>query len=194
MGASDHGLYRDAAGANSAAVWLATRAPVIVRPLTAEDRLGFQALVRSMSPGSRYGRFQSALNELSTATLAMLTQVDQTSHVAFVAQSLGDASLIAEARYVVDVDKASGEFAIAVTDAWQGQGLGAYLLDILCRTADSAGLPRLEGEVLRTNSTMQALAIKAGFTARPHAEARKIRFVRPADAPRRPIAAPRPAA
>jgi acetyltransferase len=154
---------------------------VIVRPITSDDRAGFQSFVRFLSPASRYGRFQSGVSELSRAMLTMLTDVDHESHVALVAYAAGDSSLIAEARYVGNGNGTSGEIAIAVADAWQRKGLGTHLLNALIVAARTAGLTSLEGEVLRTNKAMRALAERAGFLVRQHPEARKVRITREID-------------
>ncbi|MFN0299863.1 MAG: N-acetyltransferase family protein [Burkholderiales bacterium] len=155
---------------------------VVVRPITPSDRSAFQAFVRSMSPESRYARFQSSLYELSGATLDVLTSVDHVSHIALVAHAAGDPALIAEARYVADEEGASAEISIAVADACQRQGLGTRLLAALIDAAHRAGVARLVGEVLRTNKAMRALAAKADFVVRQHPEARKVRITREIDA------------
>jgi acetyltransferase len=168
-----------ALGPSRQAVLAGTRSRlVVVRPITREDRRGLQTFVRSLSPASRYARFQSGVRELSEALLIAFTDVDQRSHVALVAHAIGDPALIAEARYALDDDGTSAEFAVAVADTWQGQGLGTRLLDALIGTAQSSALARLDGDVLRTNAAMLALAASAGFEQRWHADARMVRVTR----------------
>jgi GNAT superfamily N-acetyltransferase len=71
--------------------------------------------------------------------------------------------VIAEARYARGSDPTVAEFAVSVSDQWQGQGLASRLLaTLLCRAA-TAGIERIVGETLATNGKMLHLARKAGF-------------------------------
>jgi GNAT superfamily N-acetyltransferase len=55
------------------------------------------------------------------------------------------------------------EFAIAVTDEWQGLGLARPLLEALMRHARERGFQRMEGYILATNTRMLSLAKRLGF-------------------------------
>jgi acetyltransferase len=61
-----------------------------------------------------------------------------------------------------------GEFALAVADAWQGQGLAGRLLRRLCDHASRRGLRSLFGDVLHDNLPMLRLARRQGFAIRMH--------------------------
>ena len=151
---------------------------VVVRPITPNDGEGLHAFVQAMSPNSRSDRFHGGLAELSSAMLEGLTHVDQTNHVAFVAQHCENSLLIGEARYAVDANGEKGECAVAVADACQGQGLGTFLLEALIHAACRAGLMQLEGEVRYTNMRMRSLATRLGFAIQTHPEPNKVRNVR----------------
>jgi len=72
--------------------------------------------------------------------------------------------LVAGARYYVHADNRRCEFAITVTDGWQGVGLASRLLRELIQAARVRGLKQMEGFVLAGNSRMLDLARRLGFT------------------------------
>jgi acetyltransferase len=80
-------------------------------------------------------------------------------------------TLIGVARYVLDKNDESAEFAIVVADAWQGRGIGRRLLGKLIEVARERGLRRLYGEILATNRPMLELVRKLGFKLGRHEDA-----------------------
>jgi len=143
---------------------------VTVRPILPQDAEPSQAFVRRLSRESRRRRFLGTLTELAPSTLERLTHVDYRHHLALVAEiaSDGDAVLIGEARYACADDVPGAEFALAVADEWQGQGVGTRLLASLLGAARDAGFRCLFGDVLQDNEPMLRLARRAGFRAGPH--------------------------
>ncbi len=133
---------------------------VRVRPVRAHDAAAEQAFVVALSPLARYRRFHLGLSELPAGLLRSFTEVDQSAHVALVAEA-GD-TIVADARYVRDSTGRTGEFAIAVADAWQGSGLGRALMQRLLASAGRAGLERLCGAVLADNEPMLAVMRRLG--------------------------------
>jgi acetyltransferase len=138
---------------------------IAIRKLEARDRESFQAFIRELSGESRVNRFLAPVQELAPAVLGVLTQPDQARHVALVAVE-GD-RIIAEGRYVTLEDGRRGEFAIAVADERQRQGIGSRMLGVLMAAARRAGLAILEGDVLRSNAPMLGLMRRAGFRLKP---------------------------
>jgi len=138
---------------------------IALRPLVPQDSAAFQQFVRGLSLQSRLHRFLVPLSELAPALLAALTRPDQRHHVALVA--VENSTIIGEGRYVDLREDGRAEFAIAVADAWQRQGIGARLLAALAAAAQRARLAFLEGEILRTNGTMLGFVRRAGFRLKP---------------------------
>jgi acetyltransferase len=145
---------------------------VTVRPVVADDADATQAFVSGMSAHSRYLRFHVGLVHLPEVVLHQFTDVDQRTTVALVAQaeceehgSRGTA-IVADARYVVDEDGASAEFAIAIDDEWQGAGLGRQLLTQLAAHARSQGIGMLYGDILWGNERMLRLVRSVGAKMR----------------------------
>jgi acetyltransferase len=143
---------------------------VIVRPVLPQDAELEQALVRALSPASRYQRFFAPIRELPQGWLQRLTQIDYRRQQAFIVETfVGDQALaVAEGRYVVDDSGEACEFAVVVADDWQRLGLARRLMHWLMQSAGASGLKRMHGDVLATNHAMRSLAESLGFRALRH--------------------------
>ena len=67
------------------------------------------------------------------------------------------------ARYVKESSPGDAEFAIVLSDDWQGRGLGIKLLGSLLAAAKNDGVRRLVGTTMSENGGMLALGRKLGF-------------------------------
>ncbi len=145
---------------------------VVIRPIRPEDAELTQAFVRSLSEEARYSRFMDAMSELSPAMLASLTQIDYAREMALLALTEIDGREVelGVARYGINPDGESCEFALVVNDQWQKQGIGHKLMDVLMDVARGIGLKTIEGEVLKTNRAMLRLVEGLGFRIEPHPE------------------------
>jgi GNAT superfamily N-acetyltransferase len=139
--------------------------PVALRPVASMDAEAMQEFVVGLGAASRRWRFHGNVNACTPGLLRQLTQVDGRRHVAFVACA-GD-RIVGEARYVVGPEGDEAEFAIAVADAFRGQGVGGALLAALTDAARCAGIARLYGDVLPDNDRMAAFMSCQGFTIDP---------------------------
>lgn len=144
---------------------LADGRQVLLRPVRPDDADAEGRFVEALSPATRRLRFHGALNRLPPALLRAMTAVDPRVQTVLVAEALG--RLVADARYVVGADAQEAEFAIAVADDWQGQGLGRALMQRLAVHAQARGLRRLSGEVLDHNHRMLGLMAALGARLRP---------------------------
>jgi acetyltransferase len=141
-----------------------------MRPEDAELERRF---LDALSPESRYYRFMYRLDHLSTAMLARFTQIDYDREMALVAAR--DAGTVQEriigvARYALNPDATSCEFALAVADEEQRHGIGRVLMLALFAAAAARGLTRMEGEVLAHNRKMLAFCRSLGFSLRHRLE------------------------
>lgn len=136
-----------------------------IRPLRLDDARRFGDFVGKLSEASRDDRFHGDVGDCTPFTLQQLVCVDGVRHVVFVAAlALADGEeLIGEVRYRVGDEPGCAEVAIAVVDAWQGQGLADQLIDCLLEAAHDAGLRRLYGEVLAANTRMIGFLHRMGF-------------------------------
>ncbi len=137
---------------------------LLVRPIKPEDAALEQAFVASLSTDSRYMRFLHHLSTFSAAMIARFTQIDYDREMALIALS-GEANqaIVGVARYCPNPDRFSAEFAIAVTDAWQGRGIGHQLMVKLIECARAAGYRDLTGTVFSANVPMLKMVRNLGF-------------------------------
>jgi acetyltransferase len=139
---------------------------VTIRPILPQDDAVAKTFFQGLSMTSRYSRFMRAFRDLPQSLLMQLTHVDYDVHLALIAEVFtgGREVAIGEARYVVSADGKSAEFAVSIADEWQGRGLGTLLLCRLIEAARKAGVEKITGETLASNTTMLHLAHKAGFS------------------------------
>lgn len=143
---------------------------VTLRPVQTQDIDLFRAFVRAMSPLTRYRRFHGPVSELPERTLREMNDVDQSSHLALLAETFDPRQgvvQVAEARWIRRSDPSDvADFALAVADDWQGCGLGTRLLAVLEQTAAQAGVGTLRGDVLADNAPMRELLRRRGWRLR----------------------------
>jgi len=160
--------------------WRPPRGPVVtLRPIRPDDAGIEQAFVRDLSPASRHYRFMNSLRELTPGMLAQFTQIDYERQMAFIAtvEEGGVEREIGVARYVIDQDGESCEFAIVVADEWQRRGLGRRMMTLLIEVARSRGLREIVGLVLADNYPMLGLCRALGFEIRDSNEGPQVRRV-----------------
>jgi len=158
----------------------------VIRPLRPDDRALVDALVRELSPTSRYRRFHAAVNGLPSAMLERLARVDARDEFALLATTTarGIEVAVGEARYACDELRSDArEFALVVVEPWQRLGVGTRLLRELMRQAARSGVGVLYGDTFTDNAPMLALARQLGFEWRRHPlDARLVRLTwTPAD-------------
>jgi acetyltransferase len=118
------------------------------------------------------------MKELTREMLASFTQIDYDREIALVAidEEAESERILGVARIIGDADGREGEFAVLVSDAWQGKGIGSALLKKCLVIAQERGLERVHGLVLQENKNMLALAEKAGFSIDRGGEAGEYRL------------------
>lgn len=138
---------------------------ITIRPIRPEDAEIVQNFVRGLSPQSRYFRFMQTINELTQDMLIRFTQLDYNRELALIAvqEINGEETELGVARYVVNPDGHSCEFALAVADEWQHHGLGSQLMTHLMDAARERGYHSMDGEILADNKKMLDLVRSLGF-------------------------------
>jgi len=139
---------------------------IVIRPIRPEDAEMEQQFVRNLSPEAKYFRFMNALQELSQEMLVRFTQIDYYNEMALIAVKPGDPveEQIGVVRYTTNLDQKTCEFALVVSDAWQGYGIGYQLMQKLMEIARDRGLERMEGQVLGNNTRMLTLMKSLNFS------------------------------
>ncbi|HET9044229.1 MAG TPA: GNAT family N-acetyltransferase [Burkholderiales bacterium] len=152
----------------------------MVRSAKRADGEAVQQFVRELSPLARRRRFFGALSELSPAQLERLTGAQNPRDLSLVALSAhaGEPRIVAMAQYATD-NPGAAEFAVVVADAWQRQGLGARLLELMLGRAAEAGVQVLKGFALAENAPMLALAARLGFALTDDRDPDLVRLERP---------------
>ena len=160
--------------------WITERGlHVKIRPIRPEDAENEREFVKTLSAEAKYMRFMSTLKELTPSMLARFTQVDYDREMALVAlaQQDGREVQIAVARYVINPDSESCEFAVVVSQDWQGHGLGRHLMSRLIEIARARGLKVMTGQILAMNKRMLGMAKTLGFVLDDDEEDRTIKHV-----------------
>ncbi len=137
-----------------------------IRPIRPEDAELLKEFVRGMSSETKYFRFMQAIDELTPEMLFRFTQLDYSREMAVIAVTEGEKKTIqlGVARYTVNPDGTSCEFAIAVSDKHRGMGIGSQLMETLMEAAHNHGVRVIEGEVLSDNHRMLSLMQQLGFS------------------------------
>lgn len=138
---------------------------IVVRPIRPEDAEMEQDFIRELSDEAKYFRFMQALQELTPEMLVRFTQIDYDHEMAFIAtrERGGREEELGVARYVINPDRRSCEFALVVSNQWQRKGLAHRLMHHLMEVARTRGLESMDGEVLSNNNKMLELVKALGF-------------------------------
>ena len=109
-----------------------------------------------------YRRFQSVRTP-SKRLMAYLFEVDYLDHFVFVLTEGPDGPVVADARFVRNADDPSeAEIAFIVGDAYQGRGIGTFLMGAISVAAGYDGVQRFTARVLSDNLPMRAILDRFG--------------------------------
>ena len=136
-----------------------------LRHIAHDDAIIEQTFLRKLSLQSRYLRFHGSIKELNKKDLETFTNPDPLNAEALIIVYKGEINEeeIGVARFIIDSDNKSCEFAIVVADEWEKRGLGAKLMKALISHAQSRGKKRIHGSVLKNNSGMLQFVKRLGF-------------------------------
>jgi len=151
---------------------LADGTDITIRPIRPEDADLVKRFVHDLSEESKYFRFMNSVQELTENTLARLTQLDYSREMALLAVTIEKYEEIelGVARYAINPDGETCEFALVIADNMQGKGLGQKLMVSLMEAARLKGLKTIEGEVLGNNHNMLKLMNRMGFSTQVSGE------------------------
>jgi acetyl coenzyme A synthetase (ADP forming)-like protein len=131
-----------------------------LRPTTPADAELLLHFFESLSPESRYLRFQGA-TAVDTRTVEPFLHTDFDNTVSLVGELEG--VVVALASYVRLRDPRRAEVAFTVADILQGRGIGTRLLERLAAHASRAGIDEFVAQVLPQNAAMLKMFRDAGF-------------------------------
>jgi acetyltransferase len=143
---------------------------VFVRPVRPEDEELVAEFFRHVTPEDLRLRFFAAIRDFSHPFIARLVQIDYARAIAFIAVDADDGAMLGAVRLLADANRETGEYGILVRSDLKGLGLGWGLMQLMIEWARAEGLRRIEGQVLRENTTMLNVCRRLGFAIRtdPH--------------------------
>jgi RimJ/RimL family protein N-acetyltransferase len=161
-------------------VQLRDRRRVRLREIRPNDRDEVRQAFDRLSIESRYTRFMSYVRELSPEMLERTVHPQAARDLGLVAEidAPDGLDIVAGARYYVQGDGETCEFAVTVADAWQGIGLASRLMRELIQGARLRGVKHMEGFVLARNSGMLNVARRLGFTVHADPNDATVKIVR----------------
>lgn len=138
---------------------------ITLRHIAHGDAIKEQTFIRKLSVQSRYQRFHGSIKELNKKELETFTNPDPLNEEALIILHKGEIKEeeIGVARFIIDADGKSCEFAIVIADEWQNRGLGAKLMKALISRAQARGIKRIYGPVLKSNPDMLRFVKGLGF-------------------------------
>jgi acetyl coenzyme A synthetase (ADP forming)-like protein len=151
---------------------------VHVRPVRPDDRDRLLTFLQRLSVPSKAFRFFSASANLEYAATEF-AKVDYHDRFGLVATAGHEGHVVAHAMYVRTRDE-HAELAFAVSDEYQGRGVGTLLLAHLTEIAGDAGITVLEAETLPENHKMIEVFRESGIPYSMRSEPGSIRVELPA--------------
>lgn len=153
------------------------RVAAFVTPVPVEMRDGTVLYLRPVLPGdvertvggpvefsseTLYRRFQSVRSP-SKSLLAYLFEVDYLDHFVFVLTEGPDGPVVADVRFVREEHTSEqAEIAFIVADAYQGRGIGTFLMGAISVAAGYDGVQRFTARVLSENYAMRSILDRFG--------------------------------
>ncbi|HZQ47304.1 MAG TPA: GNAT family N-acetyltransferase, partial [Verrucomicrobiae bacterium] len=145
-------------------------AALTLRPIRPEDEPLIVQFHKTLSEESVYYRYFSPLKLSERIAHERLTRIcftDYDREIILVANHQNPKTSKDEIVGVGGFRKLHGlneaEFAIVISDAWQGRGLGTQLLNLLVQVGRDEKLARITASILPDNHAMQQVCRKAGF-------------------------------
>jgi acetyltransferase len=137
---------------------------VLLRPIRPEDEPLWSALLESTSAESLLSRFRGLVRR-SHELAARFCFIDYDREMAIVAEVAhgGERKLVGVGRLVADPDHRTAEYAVLVTDAWQGRGLGALLTEYCLELAPAWGVKEIVAYTTAGNTRALKVFRKLGF-------------------------------
>lgn len=153
------------------------RLAAFITPIPVQMRDGSVLYLRPVLPGdvertangpvefsneTLYRRFQSVRTP-SKSLLAYLFEVDYLDHFVFVMTEGPDGPVVADVRFVRDVNNPQeAEIAFIVGDAYQGRGIGTFMMSAISVAAGYDGVQRFTARVLSDNYAMRSILDRYG--------------------------------
>jgi acetyltransferase len=136
-----------------------------LRPIRPEDEPRWKDMLASCSQATIHSRFGYLFHFAKHEEATRYCFIDYDREMAIVAEADegGKRKLVGVGRLVADPARTSAEYAVLVTDDFQGRGLGRALTEYCIRVARRWGVKRIVAETVPANEAMVAIFEKLGF-------------------------------
>jgi acetyltransferase len=145
---------------------------VRIRPIRPEDEPAMVEFHGTLSDRAVYMRYFGMLQisqRIAHERLTRICFIDYDRAMALVATRLDEAGseeILGVGRWNRTHGRKEAEFALLVTDRYQGKGLGTELLSRLVAVGRRENLDKIFGDILAENVPMQRVCERVGFTLR----------------------------
>jgi acetyltransferase len=143
---------------------------VTIRPIRPEDEPEMVRFHETLSDRTVYLRYLQLLKLSQRVAHERLTRIcfiDYDREMALVAERVNPETGASEIMGVSRLQEIQGthdaEFAIVVSDAFQGKGVGSELFRRILQVAKDEGVRRIRADILADNTSMQKLCERFGF-------------------------------
>ena len=145
---------------------------VTIRPIRPEDEplmVKFHKTLSDRSVHLRYFGLVSLERRIMHERLRRVCFIDYDREIALVADLKnrdGTHQILGVGRLIKEHGTNEAEFAVLISDPWQGKGFGSELLKLLVQIGRKERLHRIVGHISPENTTMKTVSEEVGFKVR----------------------------
>ena len=143
---------------------------VTIRPIRPEDEplmVKFHKTLSDRSVHLRYFGLVSLERRIMHERLRRVCFIDYDREIALVADLKnrdGTHQILGVGRLIKEHGTNEAEFAVLISDPWQGKGFGSELLKLLVQVGRKERLRRITGHIAPENTTMKIVSEQVGFS------------------------------
>ncbi|MHC1742369.1 MAG: GNAT family N-acetyltransferase [Syntrophobacteraceae bacterium] len=143
---------------------------VLFRPIKPTDERAVQEFFYTLPDQDIYYRFLSAMKVFPHRNTQAMCNIDYEHEMAIVGVTgdVGNETIIALSRYILDLKTNMAEVDFAVRAEWQRFGIGTFLVHYLCEIAKSKGITGFTAYVLGANRRMLSMFHRVGYVVHTH--------------------------
>jgi acetyltransferase len=143
---------------------------VTIRPIRPEDEplmVKFHKTLSDRSVHLRYFGLVSLERRIMHERLRRVCFIDYDREIALVVELQnrdGKHQILGVGRLIKEHGTDEAEFAVLISDPWQGKGFGSELLKLLVQVGRNERLRRITGHIASENTTMKSVSEQVGFS------------------------------
>jgi acetyltransferase len=143
---------------------------VTIRAIRPEDEplmVKFHKTLSERSVHLRYFGLVSLERRVMHERLRRVCFIDYDRELALVADLKnpdGTHQILGVGRLIKEHGRNEAEFAVLISDPWQGKGFGSELLKLLVQVGRKEGLRKIIGHISPENTTMKSVSEQVGFS------------------------------